>query len=99
MFRSAVSRGPVLRRASCSASRSFAGGFSLTDMESKNILDLPRLTVPELDDTMERYLASVGPLTTPDQFAEHEKLVRDFQSSAGPVLQEKVGLLVSVVDR
>jgi hypothetical protein len=70
--------------------RRFAGGFSLADIEHKNMNALPRLPVPKFDDTIERYLGSVGPLTTSDQFTEHEALVRDFQKSAGPILHEKL---------
>jgi hypothetical protein len=48
------------------------------------------LPIPELDDTLSRYLQTIQPLTTPDEFTGHESLVRDFQKSTGLILHEKL---------
>eukprot|EP00667_Euglena_gracilis_P018755 EG_transcript_19958 len=54
---------------------------------NKRLLFGPRqLPIPDLADTLDRYLCSVQPLLERAQFEEHEKLVRDFQRSSGPSL-------------
>jgi hypothetical protein len=47
-------------------------------MVENNEYSLPRLPVPQLNDTLERYLRSVQPLVTPAEFKEHKKLLEDF---------------------
>lgn len=49
---------------------------------------LPFLPVPSLDATAKRFLRSVRPLLTDDEFRETELLMADFQSSRGRTLQE-----------
>uniref|UniRef100_A0A8C8VIR6 carnitine O-palmitoyltransferase n=1 Tax=Pelusios castaneus TaxID=367368 RepID=A0A8C8VIR6_9SAUR len=48
---------------------------------------LPRLPVPAIKDTMQRYLESVRPLLADDQFQRMAALARDFERSLGPRLQ------------
>lgn len=48
---------------------------------------LPRLPVPSLHDTMERYLRSVRPLKSDEDYKRLELLVRDFEKGLGPKLQ------------
>lgn len=50
---------------------------------------LPKLPVPELKDTMERYLVAIEPLVTPQQLQKTKQVVADFQSNQawGPYLQ------------
>nr|XP_056719890.1 carnitine O-palmitoyltransferase 1, brain isoform [Euleptes europaea] len=48
---------------------------------------LPRLPVPAIKDTVRRYLESVRPLMTDDEFQRMTCLVRDFERSLGPRLQ------------
>jgi len=48
---------------------------------------LPRLPVPALHDTMERYLRSVRPLKSDEDYNRLELLVRDFEKGLGPKLQ------------
>nr|XP_034990942.1 carnitine O-palmitoyltransferase 1, brain isoform isoform X2 [Zootoca vivipara] len=48
---------------------------------------LPRLPVPALKDTMQRYLESARPLTTDDEFQRMAGLARDFERTLGPRLQ------------
>ena len=70
--------------------RSLSTSSVSLDQMSQNPLALPRLPIPALDDTIERYLQSVRPLTTLDEYTNHESLVRDFQQSIGQSLQDKV---------
>ncbi|KAI0483159.1 acyltransferase ChoActase/COT/CPT [Xylariaceae sp. FL0804] len=53
---------------------------------------LPRLPVPTLDETAARYLKSLHPLLSPDEFAESKKAVEDFvrPGGVGRKLQEKL---------
>ncbi|XP_034271244.1 carnitine O-palmitoyltransferase 1, brain isoform isoform X2 [Pantherophis guttatus] len=48
---------------------------------------LPRLPVPAITDTMRRYLESVRPLMTDEEFFRMTGLVRDFERTLGPHLQ------------
>ncbi|XP_076143199.1 carnitine O-palmitoyltransferase 1, liver isoform-like isoform X2 [Alosa pseudoharengus] len=48
---------------------------------------LPRLPLPSIKDTMERYLESVRPLLTDDEFARMKGLAKDFEQNLGPRLQ------------
>ncbi|XP_019406606.1 PREDICTED: AP-2 complex subunit alpha-1-like isoform X2 [Crocodylus porosus] len=48
---------------------------------------LPRLPVPTIHDTMQRYLESVRPLLSDLQFQRMAALARDFEHSLGPRLQ------------
>ncbi|KAK9249055.1 acyltransferase ChoActase/COT/CPT [Lipomyces tetrasporus] len=63
------------------------GGRMLRFQES-----LPRLPVPTLHETAERYLKSVRPLVSQDQFNSTVKVVQKFISNQGdgPVLQKKL---------
>ena len=47
-------------------------------MVDNNEYSLPRLPVPQLNNTFEKYLKSVQPLVTPAEYKEHQKLVEDF---------------------
>ncbi len=44
---------------------------------------LPRLPIPKLEDTCQRYLASQRPLLTKDEYKVTEKLVEDFKVGPG----------------
>lgn len=51
---------------------------------------LPRLPVPELSKTGERYLKSLRPLLTDDQFEQARRRTTDFVTTEGKILQEKL---------
>ncbi|KPI40817.1 Carnitine O-acetyltransferase, mitochondrial [Cyphellophora attinorum] len=53
---------------------------------------LPRLPVPTLEETSKRYLKSLHPLLTKEEYAASEKAVNAFSqsSSLGPTLQERL---------
>ncbi|XP_062993403.1 palmitoyl thioesterase CPT1C isoform X2 [Elgaria multicarinata webbii] len=48
---------------------------------------LPRLPVPAIKDTMQRYLESVRPLMADNEFQRMAGLARDFEQTLGPRLQ------------
>ena len=45
---------------------------------------LPRLPIPKLEDTCNRYLDAQKPLLTPEQYEETKRLVEKFQKHEGP---------------
>lgn len=49
---------------------------------------LPRLPIPHLDKTCERYLLSIRPLLNDEEFRNSEKMVKDFQTNTGLELQK-----------
>ena len=53
---------------------------------------LPKLPVPTLDGTMQRYLRSVQPLMDEEKYKRMEKLVEQFRSGIGPKLQRYLNL-------
>ncbi|EQC42599.1 hypothetical protein SDRG_00328 [Saprolegnia diclina VS20] len=84
------------------ASRRLARSLSTTTkhpswflrMVDNNDYDLPRLPVPQLNETLERYLRSVQPLVSAAEYKEHKKLVEDFglgaNRSVGRQLQDEL---------
>ncbi|KAF0697627.1 Aste57867_11717 [Aphanomyces stellatus] len=80
----------MLRRALSTESTKQPSWF--LKMVNNNDYNVPRLPVPQLNDTLEKYLKSVQPLVTPDEFKEHRKLVEDFglgaNRSVGRQLQD-----------
>ncbi|KAK7752333.1 carnitine O-acetyltransferase yat1 [Diatrype stigma] len=51
---------------------------------------LPRLPIPELENTCKKYLAALKPLQSPREHAETRAAVQDFLKHDGPHLQEKL---------
>lgn len=51
---------------------------------------LPRLPVPDLEKTGQRYLAALNPLLAPDDFKKTEKIVSDFCKGEGQHLQNEL---------
>ncbi|KAM6921207.1 LOW QUALITY PROTEIN: carnitine O-palmitoyltransferase 2, mitochondrial [Xenentodon cancila] len=49
---------------------------------------LPRLPIPKLEDTIQRYLAAQKPLLDEDQFRTTKKIALDFQNGVGKQLHE-----------
>ncbi|XP_048586991.1 carnitine O-acetyltransferase isoform X2 [Nematostella vectensis] len=54
--------------------------------------DLPKLPVPALDDTMDKYLNAIRPLINDDDFENTQELVNEFRKKdgIGEILQEKL---------
>lgn len=44
---------------------------------------LPSLPLPELQDTMERYYASLVPFGTPEELAQSRKIIEEFKNGIG----------------
>ncbi|KPI85728.1 carnitine palmitoyltransferase-like protein [Leptomonas seymouri] len=51
---------------------------------------LPKLPLPSLNDTLQRYLVAVQPLCTPRQQEETARVVKVFKEKEGPHLQEEL---------
>lgn len=51
---------------------------------------LPKLPVPDLENTCRRYLDSLAALQSPREQADSKAAVEDFLKTDGPVLQEKL---------
>lgn len=51
---------------------------------------LPKLPIPELDRTIERYLAALKPLQSTREHAETRQAAEEFARNDGPELQEKL---------
>ncbi|KXT12598.1 hypothetical protein AC579_371 [Pseudocercospora musae] len=51
---------------------------------------LPKLPIPDLEQTCRRYLESVDPLQNAREHADSERAVREFLRTDGPQLQEKL---------
>ncbi|KAF1330183.1 Choline/carnitine o-acyltransferase, partial [Globisporangium splendens] len=57
-------------------------------MQTTNEYNLPRLPVPQLGDTLERYLETIRPLVSEDEWEAHAELVYAFEKDEGRKLQE-----------
>lgn len=51
---------------------------------------LPSLPLPELKQTLDKYLDSVRPHVTEEEFNETERIVKEFENGVGKRLQEKL---------
>jgi carnitine O-acetyltransferase len=51
---------------------------------------LPKLPIPDLDHSMDRYLAALKPLQSGREHAETQQAVEDFLKSEGPELQDRL---------
>lgn len=69
-----------------SESGSSAGGGITFAAQDK----LPKLPIPHLASTCDKYLEALKPLQSPRERAETEHAVKDFLSTDGPDLQEKL---------
>jgi Choline/Carnitine o-acyltransferase. len=68
--------------------------FVIPDKESVRTFEhddsLPSLPVPSLQHTLERYLDSVKPFVTEEEFAQTKKIVSEFEQGIGKTLHEKL---------
>lgn len=51
---------------------------------------LPKLPIPELESSMQKYLAALQPLQSSSEHAETSQAVEEFLKSEGPELQERL---------
>lgn len=56
---------------------------------------LPGLPLPSLSNTLNKYLDTVRPHVTEEEYTETEKLVRDFESGQGRMLHDKLAVKAS----
>ncbi|XP_068244229.1 carnitine O-acetyltransferase-like isoform X1 [Palaemon carinicauda] len=77
----------ILRANSATGTMVVQSRYFRDDQES-----LPRLPVPPLEDTLNKYLKTVKPLVTDEEFRLTEELVKKFKSSdgVGPKLQQSL---------
>ena len=73
----------------CAAGRG-ASLYRFDELFTTNHLGLPRLPIPDLNDTLDRYLESLSPVTEPEALEAHRKLVEAFRVTEGPVLQTQL---------
>ncbi len=52
--------------------------------------DLPKLPVPDLEKTLQRYQEAVQPILTSVQFERVQKLAHEFVENEGPELQHEL---------
>lgn len=52
--------------------------------------ELPKLPIPDLEQTCQKYLAALKPLQTPREHAETRHAVQEFLKHEGPELNEKL---------
>ena len=56
---------------------------------------LPPLPLPSLENTLAKYLDTVRPYLTEEEFAATEALVKEFRDGQGKVLHEKLSIKAS----
>uniref|UniRef100_A0A0C3TEV1 Choline/carnitine acyltransferase domain-containing protein n=1 Tax=Guillardia theta (strain CCMP2712) TaxID=905079 RepID=A0A0C3TEV1_GUITC len=59
----------------------------MSHLYSHNHLQLPKLPVPDLKSTVQRYLQSLIPLMEPSEFQKYSEIVRKFEEEEGSTLQ------------
>eukprot|EP00756_Hemistasia_phaeocysticola_P007288 Hpha_TRINITY_DN14193_c0_g2::TRINITY_DN14193_c0_g2_i1::g.10759::m.10759/K08766/CPT2; carnitine O-palmitoyltransferase 2 len=64
------------------------GYKSLEGLANTNHLDLPRLPIPKLDDTLDRYLQSIEPLVGTGGIERQREMVEALRNGSGPKLQQ-----------
>lgn len=62
-----------------------AGGITFAHQDQ-----LPKLPIPDLESTAERYLRALRPLQSPREYGETKHAIEDFVKNDGPELQEKL---------
>eukprot|EP01060_Flectonema_neradi_P029839 TRINITY_DN4223_c2_g1_i2.p1 TRINITY_DN4223_c2_g1~~TRINITY_DN4223_c2_g1_i2.p1 ORF type:complete len:578 (+),score=143.24 TRINITY_DN4223_c2_g1_i2:71-1804(+) len=59
---------------------------ALGKLITHNHLQLQRVPIPDLNQTLQRYLRSVRPIATDEEFNKQQSLVKDFEQTVGPKL-------------
>uniref|UniRef100_A0A646QE80 CarnOAT n=1 Tax=Hemiscolopendra marginata TaxID=943146 RepID=A0A646QE80_9MYRI len=62
----------------------YDGTRRLSIQSNSTTTDLPKLPVPPLQHTLQKYLRTVNPLVTEEEFQQTEALVKEFGSPKGP---------------
>lgn len=88
--RGGVQRFQAVAAATCRSMATPPPAYQFHELYSTNHLGLPRLPIPDLDATLDRYLASLTAVTEPAELETHRKLVESFRVNEGPVLQQQL---------
>jgi hypothetical protein len=89
---------PAAAKESKPAAPPLAGGqlYDFEKLTTDNFLNLPRLPIPPLEDTIASYLKCVTALEcSPEELSAHTKLVEEFKNGVGKELHEMVRRAVS----
>ena len=74
--------------ANASTNASTNGGGSSQKSTYEHQSSLPRLPIPSLEFTLNKFISTVEPLLTPTQLQQTQQIVQDFGKSIGPELQQ-----------
>mmetsp|Transcript_23370 Transcript_23370/g.37293 ORF Transcript_23370/g.37293 Transcript_23370/m.37293 type:complete len:624 (-) Transcript_23370:4333-6204(-) len=87
-----VTGGAMARRLGSTRWMSSGSSFRYTveGLYDGNLTNVPSLPLPQVEDTLKRYLETVRPLTTDEEFEKSKKLAAEFVDTVGPTLQEKL---------
>eukprot|EP00906_Rhabdomonas_costata_P011506 RCo016397 len=83
---STLGRGVARRYASSTVQKP----YNFYRLYEENHLQLQRVPIPDLKQTIQRYLHSMKGILNETEYAAHEKLVRDFENTVGPEVQKKL---------
>eukprot|EP01064_Diplonema_japonicum_P011476 TRINITY_DN18875_c0_g1_i1.p1 TRINITY_DN18875_c0_g1~~TRINITY_DN18875_c0_g1_i1.p1 ORF type:complete len:625 (+),score=105.38 TRINITY_DN18875_c0_g1_i1:84-1877(+) len=64
--------------------------YKFEELPSKNTLGLPRVPIPELKGTIEKYLSSVKAVCTEEEYKSQLNATQEFLNTEGPSLQNKI---------
>jgi len=64
--------------------------YEFKKLYDHNHQNIPRLPIPDLDSTLDKYICSLRPLIGPSELAQHLKSVESFREDEGPLLQEQL---------
>eukprot|EP01061_Rhynchopus_euleeides_P011907 TRINITY_DN21504_c0_g5_i1.p2 TRINITY_DN21504_c0_g5~~TRINITY_DN21504_c0_g5_i1.p2 ORF type:complete len:609 (+),score=285.72 TRINITY_DN21504_c0_g5_i1:135-1961(+) len=62
----------------------------LARLNTVNHIKLPRLPVPQLQNTLQRYLYAVRPLASAEEYAQQQEMVQQFENGIGKTLHESL---------
>ncbi|GBG25864.1 Carnitine O-palmitoyltransferase 2, mitochondrial [Hondaea fermentalgiana] len=61
--------------------------YEVSKLYDTNYLDVPKLPLPEVKDTLKRYLETVRPVASDEEFENTKKLAEDFEAKHAAALQ------------
>lgn len=64
--------------------------YRFNELSANNHLALPRLPIPDLNATLDRYVEGLKPVTEPVALDAHRRLVESFRANEGPALQKQL---------
>mmetsp|Transcript_1714 Transcript_1714/g.2580 ORF Transcript_1714/g.2580 Transcript_1714/m.2580 type:complete len:636 (+) Transcript_1714:136-2043(+) len=74
--------------------RCFSGGikfnYDVTKLYDTNYLNIPKLPIPDVKDTVEAHLLSIRPLVSDEKFEKQKQLAKEFVEKDAPALQAEL---------